>query len=33
VGVDNEEQGRLISVCTGPRLPWPALWPSFQHHD
>jgi hypothetical protein len=33
VGVDNEEQGRMIEVCTGPRRPWRALWPSFQHHD
>jgi 4-amino-4-deoxy-L-arabinose transferase-like glycosyltransferase len=33
VGVDNEEQGRVIEVCTGPRSPWALLWPSFQHHD
>lgn len=33
VGVDNEEQGVAIRVCRGPRLAWPALWPSFQHYD
>lgn len=31
VGVVNEEQGRTISVCTGPREPWARLWPTFQH--
>lgn len=33
VGVDNEEQGRIVAVCRDPREPWPALWPSFQHYD
>jgi hypothetical protein len=33
VGVDNEEQGRTIVVCRGPRAPWTTLWPSFQHYD
>jgi hypothetical protein len=32
-GVDNEEQGVPIRVCRGPREPWPALWPAFQHYD
>ncbi|WP_412538322.1 glycosyltransferase family 39 protein [Longispora sp. K20-0274] len=31
VGVDNEEQGVVISVCRGPVAPWSALWPGFQH--
>ncbi len=31
VGVDNEEQGRPIEICRGPRRPWPNLWPSFRH--
>jgi hypothetical protein len=31
LGVDNEEQGRAIEVCSGPRRPWPQLWPSFRH--
>jgi len=33
VGVDNEEQGVAIRVCHGPREPWRALWPRFQHYD
>jgi hypothetical protein len=33
VGVDNEEQGIAIQVCRGPREPWRALWPRFQHYD
>jgi 4-amino-4-deoxy-L-arabinose transferase-like glycosyltransferase len=33
VGVDNEEQGDPIEVCTGPRRPWPQLWPEFRHND
>ena len=31
VDVDNEEQGRLIAVCTGPAAPWSALWPQLRH--
>jgi hypothetical protein len=31
VGVANEEQGRAIEVCSGPRRSWPALWPRFRH--
>ncbi len=30
-GIDNEENGRVISVCSGPRLPWLVLWPSLRH--
>jgi hypothetical protein len=33
VGVSNEEQGRPITVCRGPREPWPLLWPAFRHYD
>ncbi|MDQ0737006.1 ArnT family glycosyltransferase [Arthrobacter agilis] len=33
VGVDNEEQGRPIMVCTEPLRPWSETWPSFQHFD
>jgi hypothetical protein len=33
VGVDNEEQGRLIVVCRDPVRPWPDLWRDFQHYD
>jgi hypothetical protein len=33
IGVDNEEQGRPIAVCTGLREPWARAWPHFQHFD
>jgi hypothetical protein len=33
LGVDNEEQGRAITVCHGPSRPWHELWPRFQHFD
>jgi hypothetical protein len=33
VGVDNEEQGRLIAVCRNPVGGWGAAWPRFQHYD
>ena len=33
VGVDNEEQGMPILVCTGPIAPWSELWPRFRHLD
>jgi hypothetical protein len=33
VGVDNEEQGTPIRVCTGPKDDWAALWPRWQHFD
>ncbi|NJC21104.1 4-amino-4-deoxy-L-arabinose transferase-like glycosyltransferase [Arthrobacter pigmenti] len=33
VGVDNEEQGQPITVCTGPLAPWSELWPAFRHFD
>jgi hypothetical protein len=33
VGVDNEEQGRPIAVCRGPKESWRSLWPRFQHYD
>lgn len=33
VGVDNEEQGEPIAVCTGPLEPWDALWPQLAHQD
>ncbi len=32
-GVDNEEQGMPIAVCTGPRQAWPELWPQLRHLD
>lgn len=33
VGVDNEEQGEPVAVCTDPRLPWSRLWPRLRHLD
>ena len=33
LGVDNEEQGLPIAVCTGPVAPWHDLWPRFRHLD
>ena len=33
VGVDNEEQGMPILVCTGPIEPWNELWARFRHLD
>jgi hypothetical protein len=33
VGIDNEEQGRTVRVCRGPREPWSDLWPEFRHLD
>ena len=31
VGLDNEEQGRPVWLCTGQRVPWSQLWPSVVH--
>jgi Dolichyl-phosphate-mannose-protein mannosyltransferase len=33
VGVDNEEQGEPVAVCTDPRIPWPELWDRLHHLD
>lgn len=33
VGVDTEEQGEPVTICTGPKAPWPTLWPRFHHLD
>ena len=33
VGVDNEEQGEPVAVCTDPRLSWPRLWERLHHLD
>jgi hypothetical protein len=29
-GVDNDEDGAPVWVCTGQRRPWPAIWPAFK---
>jgi 4-amino-4-deoxy-L-arabinose transferase-like glycosyltransferase len=31
-GVDNEEQGAPIALCSGTTRPWSALWPSLRHY-
>ena len=33
VGLNNDEQGRLVWVCTGERRPWSLLWRSLRHYD
>jgi 4-amino-4-deoxy-L-arabinose transferase-like glycosyltransferase len=33
VGVDNEEQGEPVAVCTHPRALWPVLWDRLHHLD
>ncbi|MBM7505898.1 glycosyltransferase family 39 protein [Agromyces aurantiacus] len=33
VGVDNEEQGAPVSVCTGMVVPWSEAWERFAHLD
>jgi 4-amino-4-deoxy-L-arabinose transferase-like glycosyltransferase len=30
-GVDNEERGRAVMVCRGPRRPWSREWPALRH--
>ncbi len=33
VGIDNEEQGAALTVCSGPVAGWQQLWPEFRHLD
>ncbi|MHB8399664.1 MAG: glycosyltransferase family 39 protein [Candidatus Limnocylindrales bacterium] len=30
LGIQNQEQGQQVSVCTGLRAPWSALWPGLR---
>lgn len=30
-GVDNDERGEPVELCTGTRLPWSTLWPKLKH--
>jgi hypothetical protein len=30
LGIENGEQGKAVSVCTGLRAPWPVMWPSLR---
>ncbi|SDS32868.1 ArnT family glycosyltransferase [Microlunatus soli] len=31
LGIDNDEQGAVVWVCTGRRLPWQVIWPEISH--
>lgn len=33
VGVENEEQGQPIAVCTGRTVGWDVIWPVLRHFD
>ena len=33
VGLNNQEQGDPVWVCSGVREPWSRLWPSLRHYD
>jgi hypothetical protein len=33
VGVDNEEQGEPVGVCSAPTRPWAQVWPMLHHLD
>lgn len=30
VGLDNDEQGRTVWLCTGQRVPWSLIWPALR---
>jgi hypothetical protein len=30
LGIDNSEQGKAVSVCTGLRAPWASMWPALR---
>jgi 4-amino-4-deoxy-L-arabinose transferase-like glycosyltransferase len=30
-GIENQEQGQAVSVCSGLQAPWTAIWPSLRH--
>ncbi|MBL1074835.1 glycosyltransferase family 39 protein [Nocardia sp. 2] len=32
LGIDNEEQGRLVYLCRAPRQSWAEMWPSIRHY-
>jgi hypothetical protein len=32
VGVDNDENGAPIWICTGRHTPWSAIWPHLKHY-
>jgi len=31
-GVDDDEEGAPVWICTGPRAPWSVLWPELRHY-
>jgi hypothetical protein len=32
-GLDNQEQGAPVRVCSGERVRWSRLWPALRHYD
>jgi hypothetical protein len=30
-GIDDEERGRSVQLCSGPRASWDELWPGIVH--
>jgi hypothetical protein len=32
-GIHNQQWGGQVYICTGPRLPWPRIWPLLRHYD
>ncbi|HEY2803147.1 MAG TPA: hypothetical protein VGJ67_04440, partial [Actinomycetota bacterium] len=33
LGVENDEQGNAVWVCSGRRASWATLWPRVRHYD
>jgi hypothetical protein len=33
VGIDNQEEGGHVFICTRPVEPWAAMWPRLRHYD
>jgi 4-amino-4-deoxy-L-arabinose transferase-like glycosyltransferase len=33
LGLNNDEQGRSVWICSGERRPWSSLWNSLRHYD
>jgi hypothetical protein len=32
-GLDNQEWGGNVYICTGPRQPWAQIWPQLRQYD
>ena len=33
IGLNNDEQGNPVWLCSGERRPWSQLWVSLRHYD